>query len=82
MLRASTLDFGGNWDKQVSLMKFAYNNSYQTSLNMAPFEAMYGKKCKMLIYWEENWEKKLFGPELVQMTTDNIQVIQADLKAA
>ena len=46
MLRTSSLDFGGNWDKQVPLMKFTYNNSYQSSLNIAPFEALYGRRCR------------------------------------
>ena len=82
MLRVGALDFGGNWDKQVPLMEFTYNNNYSTSLNMAPFEALYGKKCRTPICWDENGERKLLGPELVQMTTDNIQVVRANLKAA
>ena len=82
MLRTSSLDFGGNWDKQVPLMEFAYNNSFQSSLNMAPFEALYGRKCRTPICWDEAGERKLLGPELVQITTDNLQVIRANLKAA
>ena len=46
MLRASALDLGGNWDKQVPLMEFAYNNSYHSSIEVAPFEALYGRKCR------------------------------------
>ena len=63
-------------------MEFAYNNSYQSSLNMAPFEALYGRRCRTPIYWDEAGERKLLGPELVQITTDNLQVIRANLKAA
>ena len=63
-------------------MEFAYNNSYQSSLDMAPFEALYGRKCRTSIYWEEPGERKLLGSELVQMTTDNIQMVRANLKAA
>ena len=48
MLRASSLNFGGNWDKQVPLMEFAYNNSYQSNLNMAPFEALYVGDVELL----------------------------------
>ena len=50
MLRADALGFGGNWDKQVPLIEFAYNNSYHSSIEMAPFEALYGRKCKTPIY--------------------------------
>ena len=57
MLRASALDFDGNWDKQMPLIKFAYNNSYQNSLDMAPFRALYGRKCRTPIYWEKVGER-------------------------
>ena len=50
ILRAKALEFGGNWDKQVPLMEFAYNNSYQSSIVMAPFEALYERKCRTPIY--------------------------------
>ena len=82
MLRASALDLGGNWDKQVPLMEFAYNNGYHTSIEMAPFEALYGRKCRTPICWDEVGERKLLGPELVQITTDNLQVVRANLKTA
>ena len=82
MLRASALDLGGNWDKQVPLMEFAYNNGYHASIEMAPFEALYGRKCRTPICWDEVGERKLLGPELVQITTDNLQVVRANLKTA
>ena len=75
MLSASALDFSGNWDTRTPLMEYAYNNSYQSSLNMTLFEVLYGKKCRTLIYQEEVGERKLLGLKLVQMTTDNIQMI-------
>ena len=81
MLRASSLDFSGNWDKQVPLMEFAYNNSYQSSLNIAPFEALYGRRCRTPIYWDKVGERKLLGPELVQITTYNIHIARTNLKA-
>ncbi|KAI3811088.1 hypothetical protein L1987_20804 [Smallanthus sonchifolius] len=46
MLRACVIDFGGNWDSHLTLIEFSYNNSYHTSINMAPFEALYGRKCR------------------------------------
>jgi len=53
MLRVCTLDFGGNWEKYLPLVEFAYNDSYQSTIGMPPFEALYGRKCKSPIYWEE-----------------------------
>ncbi|KAI3463786.1 hypothetical protein Pfo_020449, partial [Paulownia fortunei] len=53
MLRACVLDFQGQWSKFLPLVEFSYNNSYQTSIGMAPYEALYGKKCKSPIHWDE-----------------------------
>ncbi|KAI3742493.1 hypothetical protein L1987_60177 [Smallanthus sonchifolius] len=50
MLRACVIDFGSNWDSHLSLIEFSYNNSYHTSINMAPFEALYGRKCRSPIF--------------------------------
>ena len=50
MLKANALEFGGNWNKQMPLIEFAYSNSYQSSINMALFEALYGRKCRTPIY--------------------------------
>ena len=52
MLKANALKFRGNWDKQMPLMEFIYNSSYQSSIEMAPFKALYGRKCRTLICWE------------------------------
>ena len=62
-------------------MEFAYNNSYQASIEMAPYEALYGRKCRTPVCWDEVGEQKLFGPELVQNTNEKIQLIQERLKA-
>ena len=51
MLRGCALDFFGSWDKYIPLMEFAYNNSYQSSICMAPYEALYGRRCRTLICW-------------------------------
>ena len=66
----------------MPLMEFAYNNNYQSSLNMAPFEALYGRRCRTPICWDEAGERKLLGPELVQITTDNLQIVRTNLQAA
>ncbi|GJU30583.1 putative reverse transcriptase domain-containing protein [Tanacetum coccineum] len=82
MLRACAIDFGGNWDTHLPLVEFSYNNSYHSSVKCAPFEALYGRKCRSPIAWAEVGESKLFGPEIVQETTDKIVRIKERLKAA
>ncbi|KAK1662686.1 hypothetical protein QYE76_050845 [Lolium multiflorum] len=52
MLRACALDFGGSWEEHLPLAEFSYNNSYQSSIKMAPFEALYGRKCRSPICWK------------------------------
>ncbi|KAI3819628.1 hypothetical protein L1987_13469 [Smallanthus sonchifolius] len=82
MLRACVMDFGGNWDTHLPLAEFSYNNSYHTSIKAAPFEALYGRKCRSPLCWAEVGEKHLTGPEIVQETTDKIFKIKDRLKAA
>ena len=76
------IEFKGSWDTHLSLMEFAYNNSYQSSIGMAPFEALYGRKCRTLVCWDEVGERRLIGPELVQITLDKIQIVRDRLKIA
>jgi transposase InsO family protein len=66
MLRASIMHFDKSWDKCLSLAEFSYNNSYQASLKMAPFEALYGRRCRTPLNWSEAGERTLFGPDLVK----------------
>ena len=82
MLRACVMEFRGSRDTHLPLMEFAYNNSYQASIGMAPYEALYGRKCRTLVYWDEVGERKLVGPEIVQVTCDKIKVIRDRLKIA
>ncbi|GJY68021.1 putative reverse transcriptase domain-containing protein [Tanacetum coccineum] len=82
MLRACVLDFGGSWDVHLPLVEFSYNNSYHSSMRCAPFEALYGRKCRSPIMWVEVGEGQLIGPELVQETTEKISQIKDRLKAA
>ena len=65
MLRACVLHFVGSWDSKLHLMEFAYNNSYQTTIGMAPYAALYGKRCRTPLCWDEVGERELVGPELV-----------------
>ncbi|KAI3818361.1 hypothetical protein L1987_12166 [Smallanthus sonchifolius] len=82
MLRACVIDFGGNWNSHLPLIEFSYNNSYHTSINMAPFEALYGRKCRSPICWNEIGEAQITGPQLIQETTDKISLIRDNIRVA
>ncbi|GKC16975.1 putative reverse transcriptase domain-containing protein [Tanacetum coccineum] len=82
MLRACVIDFGGNWDVHLPLVEFYYNNSYYSSIRCAPFEALYGSKCRSPVLWSETIESSFIGPELVQEMTDKVVLIKEKLKAA
>jgi len=82
MLRACVLQFKGSWDTHLSLMEFAYNNSYHSSIGMAPYEALYGRCCRTPICWGEVGERKLMRQELVQTTSENVKFIRERLKTA
>ncbi|KAM1033810.1 hypothetical protein FF1_037259 [Malus domestica] len=82
MLRSSVLQFSDSWHDRLDLMEFAYNNSFHSSIGMSPFEALYGRACRTPLCWSEVGEKVLEGPEIVDETTQNIQVIKSNLKAA
>ncbi|GJX33791.1 putative reverse transcriptase domain-containing protein [Tanacetum coccineum] len=79
---ACVIDFGGNWDVHQPLDEFSYNNSYYSSIRCAPFKALYGRKCRSLVLWEEIGKSSLIGLELVQETTDKVVLIKEKLKAA
>ena len=82
MLRACVIDFKGSWDDHLPLIEFAYNNSYHSSIKMAPYEALYGRKCRSPIGWFEVGETLLFGPDLVYQAIEKVKVIQQRLKTA
>jgi hypothetical protein len=82
LLRSCVLEFGGNWEDLLPLVEFTYNNSYQASIGMAPYEALYGRKCRTPICWDEIGERKLLGPKMVQITTDKVRVIRQRMKEA
>ena len=66
MLRACALKYGKSWDKSLSYAEFSYKNSYQASLQMSLFEALYGRKCRTPLFWNETGEGQVFGPEVLQ----------------
>ncbi|KAI3828826.1 hypothetical protein L1987_02936 [Smallanthus sonchifolius] len=82
MLRACVIDFGNTWESHLPLVEFSYNNSYHTSIKAAPFEALYGRKCRSPIRWAEVGDSKLTGPELVFETSEKIVQIRNRMAAA
>jgi hypothetical protein len=80
MLRACVIHFDKSWDKCLALAEFAYNNSYQASLKMAPFEALYGRRCRTPLNWSQAGERALFGPKLVQEAEEKVSVIRENLR--
>ncbi|GJR59582.1 putative reverse transcriptase domain-containing protein [Tanacetum coccineum] len=72
MLRACVLDFEKGWDKYLSLVEFSYDNSYHTSIKAAPFEALYGRKCRSPICWAKVRDRQLTVLEIIHETTEKI----------
>ncbi|GER51104.1 retrotransposon protein [Striga asiatica] len=82
MLRACVLERGGSWEDLLPTVEFAYNNNYHSSIKMAPFEALYGRKCRSPLYWDEVGEKQVLGPKLIEDTVQKVAEIRAKLKEA
>ena len=82
MLRACALDYGSIWDDNLPYAEFSYNNSYQASLKMAPFEALYGRRCRTPLMWDEVGDRQLFGPDLIKESEDKVKLIRDRLKVA
>nr|GEZ98961.1 retrovirus-related Pol polyprotein from transposon TNT 1-94 [Tanacetum cinerariifolium] len=82
MLRACVINFGNGWERHLPLVEFSYNNSYHASIKAAPFEALYGRKCRSPVCWAEVGDAQLTSPEIVQETTEKIIQIKQRLQAA
>ncbi|GJS52059.1 putative reverse transcriptase domain-containing protein [Tanacetum coccineum] len=82
MLRACVIDFGNGWDRHLPLVEFSYNNSYHTSIKAAPYEALYGRKCRSPVCWAEVGDAQLTGPEIIHETTEKIFKIRDRMQAA
>ena len=82
MLRSCVIDYEGSWDRRIPLVEFVYNNSFQLSIGMAPYEALYGRKCRTPLCWTELSEKKVIGPDLIQETEEKVKMIRERLKIA
>ena len=82
LLRACVLEHKGSWDTFLPLVEFTYNNSFHSSIGMAPYEALYGRRCRTPLCWVDPGEILTFGPEVIRQTTDKVRFIQERMKAA
>ncbi|XP_052878851.1 uncharacterized protein LOC128285388 [Gossypium arboreum] len=73
ILRSCVLEFSSSWERYLPLVEFAYNNSYQSSIKVAPFKALYGRRCRTPLCWFELDERHIVGPELIQETEENVR---------
>ena len=81
-MRACALDYGSSWDENLPYAEFSYNNSYEASLKMAPFEALYGRRCGTPLMWDEVGDRQLFGPDLIKESEEKVKLIRDRLKVA
>jgi len=82
MLRACVISSKGAWEKWLPLAEFSYNNSYQESIQIAPFEALYGHKCRTPLNWVEPGERRYYGIDFVKEAEKQVLVIQKHMEAA
>ena len=76
------MNFTGCWDEHLPLMEFFYNNNYKSTIQMVPFEALYGRRCQTPVFWEEVGTQHLMGSELVQVTNATVQKIKSRILTA
>lgn len=76
------LDYKGSWEENLHLVEFAYNDSYQANIGMAPFAALYGKKCRSPLSWDDVGEREVFGPELVETAIAVARNVREKLRIA
>jgi hypothetical protein len=82
MLRACALKYGKSWDKSLPYVEFSYNNSYQASIKMAPYEALYGRQCRTPLFWSQTGESQVFRPEVLKDAEKQVQMVRESLKVA
>ena len=82
MLRACVLDLKGSWEEHLPLVEFTYNNSCQASIQMAPYEALYGRPCRSPICWTEVGEGSITSPNLIIDTSEKVGLIRKCLLTA
>jgi len=81
LLRTCVLDHLGTWSDMLPLVEFTYNNSYHSSIGMTPYEALYGKRCRTPLCWQQDGELVVLGLEFLQQTIEKVEVIQDRMRA-
>jgi len=81
LLRTCVLDHLGTWSDMLPLIEFTYNNSYHSSIGMAPYKALYGRRCRTPLCWQQDEESIVLGPEFLQLTTEKVKMIQDRMRA-
>jgi len=71
----------GSWDNFLPLIEFTYNNIFHSNISMAPYEALYGRRCRTPLCWVNPSESIVLGPEVVQQTTEKVKLIQERMRA-
>ena len=79
ILRAYVVEFQGKWEDDLPLEEFSYNNSYQSTIKIAPFKALYGRKCRTPLCWSDLNEALILGPKMIQETIEIIRKIRSTL---
>jgi hypothetical protein len=82
MLMSCALKYEKSWDKSLPYAEFSYNNSYQASIKMAPYEALYGRQCRTLLFWSQTGESQVFEPEVLKDVEKQVQMVRESLKVA
>lgn len=82
MLRACALDYQGNWSVRLPLIEFSYNNSYHASIQMPPFQALYGRPCRTPLSWDDTVDHVTLGPDYIQQVREEVNLIRKNMKAA
>jgi hypothetical protein len=82
ILRACALQYGRSWDWSLPYAEFSYNNGYQESMKMTPFEMLYGRRCQTPLFWNEAGEQKVFGPDILQEAKKQVHMVRENLRVA
>ncbi|WVZ80121.1 LOW QUALITY PROTEIN: hypothetical protein U9M48_027624 [Paspalum notatum var. saurae] len=82
LLRACVLTYRPNWEDSLPFAEFSYNNSYQASIEMSPFQALYGRQCRTPLMWEEAGERQFFGPAMFEEAAENVAKVKENLRIA
>jgi hypothetical protein len=79
---ACALTYGTDWESSLPFAEFSYNNIFQASLKMSPFEGLYGRKCRTPLAWSEVGERTLIGPAIIEEEKEKVEKVRENLRVA